>query len=81
MDKKLSQIVGTNLKRAIALSDYKTQEEFAWEFGTDIRSVSRWVNLGLNKIDTAEEIAYFLGIETLNLFMEDVEDKKLCIIW
>ena len=79
MEQRLSQIVGMNLKRAIALSEYKTQEEFAYEFGTDIRSVSRWVNLGLNKIDTAEEIADFLGVETLNLFVEGVEKEKLCI--
>ena len=81
MDKRLSQIVGSNLKRAIALSEYKTQEEFAYEYGTDIRNVSRWVNIGLNKIDTAEEIANFLGVNVINLFIEGVEDKKLCILW
>jgi hypothetical protein len=81
MKKTLSKIVGTNLKRAIALSDFKTQEEFAYEYGTDIRSVSRWVNIGLNKVDTAEEIANFLGVNVINLFIEGVEDKKLCILW
>lgn len=40
--KSLNKSVGENLKRAIALSDFKTQEEFAAEYGTDIRSVSRW---------------------------------------
>ena len=80
MDKRLSQIVGANLKRAIALSDFKTQEIFAFEYGTDIRNVSRWVNLGLNKVDTTEEVAEFLGIEALNLFIENVEAKKLCVI-
>lgn len=80
MGKPLNKIVGENIKRAIALSDFKTQEEFAAEYGTDIRSVSRWVNLGLNKIDETEEIADFLGFETLNLYIEGVEDKKLCII-
>lgn len=77
----LSEIVGANLKRAISLSDYKTQEEFAWEFGTELRTVNRWVNSGLNKIDTADEIADFLGFEAINLFIEGVEDKKLCITW
>ena len=82
MEKKLlSEIVGANLKRAISLSDYKTQEEFAWEFGTELRTVNRWVNSGLNKIDTADEIADFLGFEAINLFIEGVEDKKLCITW
>lgn len=81
MDKRLSEIVGANVKRAIALSDYKTQEEFAYEFGANLRNVSRWVNRGLNQIDTADEIAYFLGFDTKNLFLEQVEDKELCITW
>lgn len=80
MGKSLNKSVGENLKRAIALSGLKTQEEFAAEYGTDIRSVSRWGNLGLNKIDETEEIADFLGFETLNLYVEGVEDRKLCII-
>lgn len=80
MDQKLlSEIVGTNVKRAISLSPYKTQEEFAYVFGTDIRNVSRWVNQGVKKIDTADEIAGFLEFETVNLFVEGVEDQKICI--
>lgn len=77
--KLLSEIVGANVKRAISLSPYKTQEEFAYVFGTDIRNVSRWVNQGVKKIDTADEIAGFLEFETVNLFVEGVEDQKICI--
>lgn len=77
--KLLSEIVGINVKRAISLSQYKTQEEFAFMFGTDIRNVSRWVNQGVKKIDTADEIAGFLEFETVNLFIDGVEDRKICI--
>ena len=55
MEKKLlSEIVGINLKREIRLSRYRTQEEFAFEFGAEIRTVSRWVNGGLKNVDTIE---------------------------
>ena len=80
MDQKLlSEVVGSNVKRAISLSPYRTQEEFAFMFGTDIRNVSRWVNQGVKKIDTADEIADFLELETVNLFVDGVEDGKICI--
>ena len=36
-------VAGANLKRLIKNSKYKTQEEFAFEFGTDVRTVGRWI--------------------------------------
>ena len=42
--KDLGLVAGANLKRLIKNSEYKTQEEFAFEFGTDVRTVGRWVN-------------------------------------
>ncbi len=81
MEKKLlSEVVGVNLKREIRLSRYRTQEEFAFEFGAEIRTVSRWVNGGLKNIDTIEEIEEFLDLERLKLFAEKVEEMKVCII-
>ncbi|HBN12777.1 MAG TPA: hypothetical protein DD415_04090 [Clostridiales bacterium] len=65
--KSISEIAGKNLKRLIKTSKYKTQEEFAYCFGTDVRTVSRWVNNGINNLDTLQEIAEFLGIEVLEL--------------
>ena len=42
MDQKLlSEVVGVNVKRAISLSQYKTQEEFAFMYGTDIRNLGK----------------------------------------
>ena len=80
MEKKpLSKIVGSNLKREIRQSRYRTQENFAFEFGAETRTVNRWLNVGLRDVDTAEEIAEFLDIETLGLFIERGE-KEVCII-
>lgn len=77
--KLLSEIVGKNLKRAIPLSQYRTQEEFSYAYGMPLRNVSRWVNEGVKKIDIAQEIANFLELDAVNLFIENVEDGKLCI--
>lgn len=38
--KLLSEVVGLNVKRAIHLSQYRTQEEFSYVFGTPLRNVS-----------------------------------------
>ena len=79
MEKKpLSKVVGANLKREIRQSRYRTQENFVFEFGAETRTVNRCLNEGLRDVDMAEEIAKFLEIETLGLFIED--GKKICII-
>lgn len=54
-----SQIAGENVKRLIKQSHYRTQENFAYEFGADIR----WLNIGITKIDTLQEIAEFFGVQ------------------
>lgn len=77
--KPLSKIVGANLKREIRQSRYRTQENFAFEFGAEPRTVSRWLNEGLRDMDVAQEIAELLEIEVLGLFVEGGE-KKGCII-
>lgn len=35
--------IGSNLKRLIKESKYRTQEEFAYAAGADARAVRRWV--------------------------------------
>lgn len=38
-----------------------------------------WVNQGGKSINIAQEIANVLEVDVVNLFIEDVEDGKLCI--
>ena len=71
MDKYLSRIAGDNLKKIIKQSNYKTQEEFAYAFGAEIRTVSRWLNGGIKNLDTLQEIAEFLNIDVLSLLKEE----------
>ena len=68
--KDLGLVAGANLKRLIKNSKYKTQEEFAFEFCTDVRTVGRWVNKGIKNLDTIQQIAAFFGVDALTFFSE-----------
>lgn len=58
---------GRYLKRLIQ-ENYESQEDFAYDFGTDIRTVSRYVNNGINKISTIQELADFFGVRFQDFF-------------
>ena len=68
--KDLGLVAGANLKRLIKNSKYKTQEEFAFEFGTDVRTVGRWIRGGINSLATIQHIAAFFGVDALAFFSE-----------
>ncbi len=70
MEKYLSQIAGDNVKRIIKNSDFETQENFAFAFGAEIRTVSRWLNNGIKNLDTLQEIAEFLEVDVLSLLKQ-----------
>ncbi|HIU90934.1 MAG TPA: helix-turn-helix transcriptional regulator, partial [Candidatus Fimimonas merdipullorum] len=40
---------------------------FAYEFGTDVRTVSRWINRGVKNLDTLQQLADFFGVDALSL--------------
>lgn len=63
------QIAGKTLRRLIQ-EYYPSQEEFSYEYGTDIRTVSRYINNGINKIDVIQELADFFDINFLDFFSE-----------
>lgn len=63
--KDLGLVAGANLKRLIKESGYRTQEAFAYEFGTDVRTVGRWINNGIKNLDTLQLIADFFGVDAL----------------
>ena len=68
--KDLGLVAGANLKRLIRESKYRTQEEFAFEFGTDVRTVGRWIRGGINSLATIQQIAAFFDIDALAFFSE-----------
>ena len=61
------KIVGENLKLLIE-ENYPNHIEFAYEFGADERTIRRYVNEGVNKLDTIQELAHFFGVEYIDFF-------------
>ncbi len=66
------QIAGKTLRRLIQ-ENYPSQEEFAYDYGMEIRTVSRYVNNGINKIDAIQELADFFNISFVDFFKEQTE--------
>ena len=63
---ELSQVVGTNLKRL--LKEWgKTQEDFADEFGADVRTVRRWVKSGVDKLSLVQQIAEYFNVDVFSI--------------
>ena len=69
--KPLSKIAGENLKRLIKQTRYKTQEEFAFAFGAETRTLSRWLNQGIKDIDTLEQLANFISVNVVDLLKQE----------
>lgn len=63
----LGLVAGANLKRLIKESEYGTQEEFAFAFNADVRTVGRWVNHGIRNIDTIQQIADFFSVDVFTI--------------
>lgn len=63
----LAEKAGKNLKNLIKQSQYRTQDNFAYELGTDPSTVRRWIHSGINNINTIKQIADFLDVDFLEL--------------
>ena len=68
------QIAGEVL-RYLVQQHYETQEQFAMDFGMDIRTLSRYINNGINKVDVLQELAEFFNIEFTAFFNLDMISK------
>lgn len=60
-DLSYALIAGQNLKQLIK-ENYSAQEDFAYDYGAEIRTISRYVNQGINKIDVIQELAEFFDV-------------------
>ena len=63
-------IAGQTLKRLIK-ENYPSQEEFAYDYGADIRTISRYINNGINKIDVIQELAEFFDVPFEYFFQDN----------
>lgn len=66
------QRAGNALRRLIQ-ENYQSQEEFAYDYGLEIRSVSRYINTGINKIATIQSLADFFQVDFSYFFIEPTE--------
>lgn len=64
------QVSGLVLRRLIQ-QNYSSQEEFAYDFGADIRTINRYVNNGINKVSTVQELSEFFNVDFLDFFRID----------
>ena len=63
----MARQAGKNLRTLINMY-YTTQEEFAFEYGMDIRSVNRYINEGITKVPTIQELAVFFQVDFVYFF-------------
>lgn len=61
---------GNALRRLIA-ENYPSQEEFADKYGADIRTISRYINNGINKIDIIQELAEHFDVPFEYFFQDN----------
>jgi transcriptional regulator with XRE-family HTH domain len=66
--RSLSLVAGENLRHLIQKSN-RTQEQFAFEFGANDRTVRRWIKNGINSLSIIEEVARFFGVDVETIFL------------
>ncbi|MBQ9735924.1 MAG: helix-turn-helix transcriptional regulator [Clostridia bacterium] len=67
MEKSFSLVAGERLRQLIK-EYYSSQEEFALDYPMDLRTVSRYVNNGITRIDTIQELAEFFKVPFITFF-------------
>lgn len=66
-EKAFSLLAGARLRQLIK-ENYSSQEEFAFDYPMDLRTVSRYINNGITKIDTIQELAEFFKVPFIRFF-------------
>lgn len=61
------RMAGEALRKLIQ-ENYSSQEEFAYDYGADLRTISRYINNGINKINVIQELADFFGVSLISFF-------------
>lgn len=62
--------------RELIRKNYATQEEFALDYGLEIRTVSRYINQGINKVDVVQELADFFSVDFSYFFLPHTDDHS-----
>ncbi len=62
-----AKYAGDVLRRLIK-ENYPSQEEFAFEYGADVRTINRYVNLGITKVPTIQSFAMHFNVSIKEFF-------------
>ena len=62
-------LAGKKLRELIKENCF-TQEDFADDFGLDIRSVNRYINNGISKVATIQQLAVYFDVPFTVFFTE-----------
>ena len=54
--------------RELINQNYRTQEDFAYDFGADLRTINRYINEGINKLSVIQELAEYFGVDIKYFF-------------
>lgn len=54
--------------RKLISENYSSQEEFAFEYGADVRTINRYINNGINKIDVIQDFAELFNVDFVDFF-------------
>lgn len=60
---------GRKLRELIA-RDFDSQEDFAFEYGCDVRTISRYVNQGIEKVGVIQELAMYFNVDFMDFFKD-----------
>lgn len=61
--------------RRLIRENYRTQEDFAYDFGADLRTINRYINEGINKVSTLQELAMFFRVECSAFLIPEKDDN------
>lgn len=64
------KIAGENLRKLIQ-DNFPSQQAFAYEYGIEIRTVSRYINEGINRIDVVQSLAEFFKVDFEDFFKKE----------
>ena len=60
---------GQKLRELIA-RDFESQEDFAFAYGCDVRTVSRYVNQGIEKVGVIQDLALYFNVDFMAFFVD-----------
>ncbi len=60
---------GQKLRELIA-RDFESQEDFAFAYGCDVRTVSRYVNQGIEKVGVIQDLALYFNVDFMAFFID-----------